>query len=178
MIDFYEHSDTTTTVAWWALNLLSLPSSGGFICLQRSKSNWDTASSTDQKQHRCSQKRPFFSVFFIPHVTFTHVKVSRLCRADFPQSTATALLLSSDAPINDSLPTATANRVRERDLNISHVTIWCTPVWWRASKGAKKKSFVDLSHNVSPFPGVSCRREPRQGTKSTLTPRRNSPAVQ
>lgn len=45
------------------------------------------------------------------------------CRADFPQTTPTALLPSSDAPTNDTFPTATANRVRERDLNLSYVTI-------------------------------------------------------
>lgn len=133
---FCERSETTTTATWWTLTLFSRLSSGGFVCFQRTKSNCDVRTA-DQKQHRWSHKWRLSSYFPTPNVTYEHLKVP--CHTDSSQPTPSTLLPSSDAPTKDTVPTATANGVRERHSTLSHVTIQRAPVWWRASKQGPSK---------------------------------------
>lgn len=77
--------------------------------------------------------------FFTPNVTFKHLKVP--CHTDSSQPTPTTLLPPSHAPTKDTVPTTTANRVRERfnPQSCDHPT--CT-----STMGASKQ---DTSKSIS-----------------------------
>lgn len=73
------------------------------------------------RQTKTAQVQSETTIFsHFPHPTCNIQTCERVvplpCPADFSHTVATTLLLSSDAPTNETLPTTTANRVREREI--------------------------------------------------------------
>lgn len=134
---FWTYNDNKALQTAWRMQaLLSRLSSGSFACFWRTKSNRGVTS-RDRQQHRYNQKWLFQTKCNVAtSLNFTLF----LCCSDSPQPTPTTPLPSSDAPTNDTVPTAAANRVREiwtfvtTPSSMKECMKECTLVRWKASK--------------------------------------------
>lgn len=114
------------------LTVLPCFSPGSSVYLQRTKSNCNTTS-TDHKHDRWSQKSTFLLFFTSKCNIQTCESTTPLpCCVDSPQPTLTARLPESIAMTNNTVPTATANQVREISTSVTWHT-QCTAAGSRAS---------------------------------------------